>query len=294
MTLAQNTQWMIRRLQTRRPMEIFSRLGEMSRHTALRGSLKAVQRRAHRHPTGLNHLFRVPERDGCLTGIHQEIRNRVITLARQWLNHRASFFALHKAPLGDSIDWHRDYFSGVISPLRYSASINHRDMAVVGNLKYVWELNRLQHLVLLALASIWTGHEAYQEEIARQLRSWHAQNPFMRGVNWKSPLEAGIRLVSWASLAFLTRRIQPLEELFQHCLNESIYQHQYFIRKFYSKHSSANNHLVGEMAGLYIGSVFWPWYRESSAWRSFARQMLIEEITRQVEPDGVGKERATE
>jgi hypothetical protein len=294
MALAQNTQWLIGRLQTMGPMEIFSRLGEMSRHAALRASLEAVERRAHRQHKGLDHLLVAPERDGCLAGIHQGMRHRVVALAMQWLHHRASFFALHEAPLGDSIDWHRDYSSGVRSPLRYSATINQRDVAVVGNLKYVWELNRLQHLVLLALAAVWTGHGAYQEGIARQLLSWRAQNPFMRGVNWKSPLEAGIRLIAWASLAFLTRGIQPLEDLFSQCLKGTIYQHQYFIRKFYSKHSSANNHLVGEMAGLYVGSVFWPWYRESSAWRSFARQKLIEEINRQVEPDGVGQERATE
>jgi hypothetical protein len=77
-------------------------------------------------------------------------------------------------------------------------------------------------------------------------------------------------------------------------MREVIYQHQYFIRKFYSKYSSANNHLIGEMAGLYVGSVFWPWYKESASWRAFARKNIIEEMFRQVEPDGVGKERAVE
>jgi hypothetical protein len=77
-------------------------------------------------------------------------------------------------------------------------------------------------------------------------------------------------------------------------LLETIYQHQYFVSKFYSKHSSANNHVIGEMAGLYVASVFWPCFRESDSWRSLARQKLIEEIVRQVEDDGVGKERATE
>ena len=48
------------------------------------------------------------------------------------------------------------------------------------------------------------------------------------------------------------------------------------------------------MTGLYVGSVFWPWYKESASWRAFARKNIIEEICRQVEPDGVGKERAAE
>jgi len=48
------------------------------------------------------------------------------------------------------------------------------------------------------------------------------------------------------------------------------------------------------MAGLYVASVFWPSYKESSSWRSFSRSKLIEEMARQVEADGVGKERAIE
>lgn len=218
----------------------------------------------------------------------------MLASAGRWLSHRASLFALQNLPLGDAIDWHRDYSNSVQIPIKYSGAIDHRDVAAVGNLKYVWELNRLQHLVLLALASIWTGCEAYKQEIERQLLSWHAQNPFMRGINWKSPLEAALRLISWAFVSFLIGEQKPTVNIFDISLRETIYQHQYFIRNFYSKHSSANNHLIGEMTGLYVASIFWPWYRESDRWRSFARQKLVQELIRQVEPDGVGKERATE
>ena len=294
MILPEKAQWLKNRLQTMGPAEIFSRLSDVGRHVALRATLKGVQRRAQRQPGSSNHLLRVPECHGFLEGIHPQMQDRVVALASRWLDHRASFFALHDVPLGEPIDWHRDYSSGAIGPLRYSGSLNHRDVSAVGNIKYVWELNRLHHLVLLALASIWTGRKAFREEIDSQLLSWCAQNPFMRGLNWKSPLEAGIRLINWAFVSFLTSGADSTEDIFRQHLGAAIYQHQYFIRKFYSKHSSANNHLIGEMAGLYIGSIFWPWYQESNSWRAFARQQLIQEIARQVEPDGVGKERATE
>jgi hypothetical protein len=218
----------------------------------------------------------------------------VIDFADQWLGHRATFFALSKTPLGDPINWHRDYSSGVTGPQKYSGLINYRDVSVAGDVKYIWELNRLQHLVLLALASAWSENQAYETEIKRQILSWQSQNPFMKGVNWTSPLEAGMRLISWAYVLFLHSRSRQRENIYPSTSPEVIYQHQYFIKKFYSKHSSANNHLIGEMAGLYVGAVFWPWYRESAYWRAFARQKLIDEIFRQVEDDGVGKERATE
>jgi hypothetical protein len=149
-------------------------------------------------------------------------------------------------------------------------------------------------LIPLALARTWTGNGNYWEEIENQVASWDKSNPFMMGLNWKSPLEAGLRLISWAYVLFIAGKRGQRRERLHKVLQQTIYQHQYFIRKFYSKHSSANNHLVGEMAGLYVGSVFWPWYSESASWRFFARQKLIDEIDRQVEADGVGKERATE
>jgi Heparinase II/III-like protein/Heparinase II/III N-terminus len=294
MSLPEKTQWLKNRLRATEPLEVFSRLTDVARHIALRASLEGVRRRAYKQSNSANRLHEAPQRSGRLEGMHPDMVNRVVVEASKWLKHRASFFGLHDVPLGEPIEWHRDYSSGVVSPITYSGSIDHRDVRCIGNVKYVWELNRLQHLVLLALASIWIGGEAHREEIDRQVLSWCAQNPFMRGVNWKSTLEAAIRLITWALVSFLGERANLTEDLFHKSLREVIYQHQYFIRNFYSKHSSANNHFIGEMAGLYIGSIFWPWYRESIAWRSFARQQLIQEMARQVEPDGVGKERATE
>jgi uncharacterized heparinase superfamily protein len=241
-------------------------------------------------------------RDSSACALHvssQELKgadgelNRTIATATGWLNHRAGFFALRDVFLGEQIDWHRDYSSGIVGPKKYSVLINHRDAKRLGDVKYIWELNRLHQLVFLALAATWTGKDAYKEEIRNETASWYEQNPFMIGLNWKSALEAGMRLISWALVWFIMGKADP-KQTFHNTFLELIYQHQYFISKFFSKYSSANNHLIGEMAALYISTVCWPYYRESSSWRAFAREKLIEENRRQVEADGVGKERATE
>jgi uncharacterized heparinase superfamily protein len=212
--------------------------------------------------------------------------------AERWLLHQASFFSLEDVSLGDRIDWHRDYASGNRGPMKYSALIDHRRGSTIGDVKYVWELNRLQQLVLLGLAFRQTANTAYRDEIIAQTLSWISSNPFMMGINWKSALEAALRLISWAYVTWLVGDQFPAD--FYDKLRTSIYQHQYFIAKFYSKHSSANNHLVGEMAGLYVASVIWPFYPESNSWRSMARQTLVREISRQVHSDGVGSELSTE
>src|SRR5262245_4374396 len=294
MSFQQKGEWLKNRLQTMGPVEVISRLADVGRHLALRASLKGIQQRPARRHTGLNWSHLVPGIKHQLERVSTRDRDPVIAKADRWLDHHATFFSLDDIPLGDPIDWHRDYSSEMVGSIVYSGLINVRDKDTVGDIKYIWELNRLQHLILLALAGAWTGNANYWEEIEKQVISWDKSNPFMMGLNWKSPLEAGIRLITWAYVSFIADNAGQERERFHKILQHRIYQHQYFIRKFYAKNSSANNHLIGEMAGLYVGSVFWPCYQESAGWRGFARRKLIQEMFRQVEGDGVGKERATE
>jgi hypothetical protein len=276
------------------PAEVISRVADVGHHLALRATLKARESRPRTRLKTSDWRYGLPDIKPQLEEVSTPAQEAVLTAASQWVDHRATFFSLDAVPLGDPIDWHRDYSSGRVGPMKYSGFINAGDKDKVGDIKYIWELNRLQHLIVLALAWRWTGSANYWREIESQILSWNRSNPFMTGVNWKSPLEAGIRLITWAYVAFLTAGLRQPRELYDKVLRRQIYQHQYFIRRFYSKHSSANNHLIGEMAGLYIGSVLWPWFKESKSWRTFSKQKLIQENGRQIEGDGVGKERATE
>jgi len=47
-------------------------------------------------------------------------------------------------------------------------------------------------------------------------------------------------------------------ERFKRCWLDSVYQHARFVHGYFSRHSSANNHLIGEAAGLYIAGLTWP------------------------------------
>jgi hypothetical protein len=287
-------EWLKNRVESMEPAEMISRVADVGRHLALCAYRKNVRREADNRSNEFSGSDQFPDIARQLNQVPPRTRDAVIAVANGSLQHRASFFSLVDMPLGEPIDWHRDYSSGVTGPRTYSGFINTRDSSTIGNVRYTWELNRLQHLILLALAWRWTGNADYWREIENQIVSWDRSNPFMRGVNWKSPLEAGIRLITWAYVEFLTAGLRQQGELYNQALRTQIYQHQYFIRRLYSKHSSANNHLIGEMAGLYIGSVVWPWYKESPSWQTFSKRKLIQEIARQIEPDGVAKERATE
>jgi hypothetical protein len=124
--------WLTLRLQTMSPGEVLWRLSEMVGHMRLRTRLEGIRRQASRRSAYPCPLFHAPEFNGQVERTSEEIRRRILKNADQWLRHRANLFALHDVSLGDSIEWHRDYSSGVIGPLRYSGLINHRDPAIAG------------------------------------------------------------------------------------------------------------------------------------------------------------------
>ena len=294
MISAARLQWMVNRLRSMDPKEVVSRMFDVGRHGVIYATRQRLPQRARRRVRGRDSAPAMPRAAWRAWRICPEAQLRCLAQADGWLQQRICLFGSEITASGPSIDWHRDYSGSLRGPETYSGMLDHRDAAVVGDVKHIWELNRLHHLTSLALAYIWTEKDAYWETIEQHSRSWVEQNPFMVGLNWKSPLEAGIRLISWALVAWLTADEARSSDLFRRGLRDTIYAHQYFIRTFYSKHSSANNHLIGEMAGLYIGAVCWPWFRESARWRALAREQLIRALDEQVNADGVGRELATE
>ncbi len=216
----------------------------------------------------------------------------LISEAEDYLNHRWLFFGLNKNE--NKIDWHFDPQYGVTAPLVFGFSINHRSEVIVGNIKNIWEKNRHHHLTVLSSAYYLTGDERYSTEVKHQLESWINQNPYLVGVNWTHPLEQGIRLISWVYLFHLLKGSEHYDYLFgkEGVLWKSIFEHQKFIELTYSRGSSANNHLIGEMAGLYMASKIWPVFTLSEKWKKLSLEILEKELVRQTYNDGVNKELA--
>lgn len=201
-----------------------------------------------------------------------------------------------KLSLKESFDWHRDPETGRRSPLTFGKKINYRDSSLVGNAKVLWELGRHQHLVPLSLAYAVTNEEGYISLLTSQINEWIAQNPFGRGIHWCSALEVALRLISWAFIhSFLSlRRPGGVFSLIgnREQLEEVIYQHAYFIQNYFSRHSSANNHLIGELVGLWISCNVFDLGKAGKSWKHQAKEELEQEAIKQVWEDGVNKEQA--
>ena len=215
-------------------------------------------------------------------------------VAEGWLD----VFALRGLDLGTPPRWNRDPKTGIEAPLRFGKTLDYRDANLVGDIKYLWEPNR--HLQLVTLAQAWSLSQEpkYLEALREQLESWFLACPFPYGANWSSALEPAIRLINWAVawqlLGFSQVKIrrEKSEAEFEKRWLASIYQHLSFIRGWYSRHSSANNHLIGEAAAVYLACATWPYWPQSKAWQAEARAILEREALAQNGPDGVNREQA--
>lgn len=192
------------------------------------------------------------------------------------------------------IDWHLDPQTNITAPLDFALDLNYRQADLVGNVKNIWEKNRHHHLTILALAYSLTQNEDYAIAVEQQLLSWIKENPVLQGVNWASSLELAVRLISWTWCDRLLRGSQVHEDLFgdRGSLWSSIYWHQWLIAEHYSHGSSSNNHLIGEMAGLFITATLFPVFPESSGWQSLARKILEREVSKQTFECGINREQA--
>ncbi|MDG2047841.1 MAG: alginate lyase family protein [Halioglobus sp.] len=207
-------------------------------------------------------------------------------------------FALSPASLGAIPLWNTDPKSGTHAPLSFGRSLDYRNAEVVGDIKYLWEPNRHLQWVVLAQAYALSRERRFLDGFAQQLSSWLEQCPYPLGPNWTSSLELGIRLINWSIVWQLIggQRSELFEgiqgqELRQRWLC-SIYQHCHSINLYWSRYSSANNHLIGEAAGLYIASVTWPFWYQCKRWGDVSYKILLDEALKQNTEDGVNREQA--
>jgi alkylhydroperoxidase/carboxymuconolactone decarboxylase family protein YurZ len=207
-------------------------------------------------------------------------------------------FALEGVELGSPPRWNRDPKTGVEAPLSFGKLLDYRDPRRVGDIRYLWELSRHSHLVTLAQAYALSGDARYSDVIRRHLESWFASCPCGMGPNWSSALEPAIRLINWSvAWQLLGGASAPLFEgaegaRFRQRWLDCVFQHARFIRGHFSLYSSANNHLIGEAAGLYVAAITWPHWPHARMWLAQAKAILEREALSQNTFDGVNREQA--
>lgn len=195
-------------------------------------------------------------------------------------------------------DWNRDPVTRQPIPLTFGLFIDFRHVGEGIDIKHLWELNRHVWWVTLAQAWALTKDSRYLQRIERLLDSWLQSCPYALGPNWTSPVEHGIRLINWSlvwhligaeqSPIFQGQRGQQLLARWEAC----IYQHMRFASDNYSYYSSADNHLIGEAAGVYVAAQTWDLWPEGRKLCVRANELLESETLKQFAADGVNLEQA--
>jgi hypothetical protein len=221
---------------------------------------------------------------GGAKGIFPGLAAELTVLARQVVAHRFTVFGVDVA-FGPAIDWHLDPKTGRRWPLEFWGDIDYRNGTKVGGIKFAWELNRLHHLPLLALAHGVTGDALYRRELFEQLASWLAANPYPKGINWISGIELGIRLVN-LTYALMLLGADELSTAERRIIFEFVRLHGRHLDRYPSRHSSCANHAIAEALGLYIAGAAFPGLPEAAGWKRRGASTLEEQILRQIHADG--------
>ena len=183
--------------------------------------------------------------------------------------------------------WTLDPVSGTHWP-GAGARAGYRQHGDRGDVKFVWEPNRLQMLQPLALLAA-HGDTAAEQLGWDILDCWMTTNPPYQGVNWSSGIEIASRVAS--VLVFLSG-VRALDASRSGKVRRFLSAHVSMLARYPSLHSSSNNHRVAELCALLLVSVCAPGLRLRSGEPHAIMAELEEQVVRQFHPDGVGAEQS--
>jgi hypothetical protein len=207
--------------------------------------------------------------------------------------HRWHLFGSSEQIFGPEIDWLREPASGTRWPADY-----HADLKLEWNqgtdLRILWELNRLQHLITLAQAFSLTKDEQFAVEFFSQIDSWRSANPVGKGPNWACAMEAAIRAINLLACFEVFRHSKRLTPSNLASLLSLFDSHGRHIRRNLEfSYISTSNHYLSDVVGLLWLGLMLPELEAADGWRDFGLKEMLREMDKQVLPDGADFEAST-
>ena len=277
--------WYLRRLRRMGPAEIAFRVREQALRWSDRRRTFGWETFAA-FPGELRGLpgLRLADADEAHRAAAAAVRDRLLQRDLGWLGQAWP-------ELGDdwlATLWTLDPVSGTPWP-GAGTRAGYRDKQHRGDVKFVWEPNRLQMLQPLALLAAHGDHAA--EQLGWDiLTAWMAANPPYGGVNWSSGIEAASRVVS--VLVFMAGASSAERAAHDPRLRQFLAAHARLLWRYPSLHSSANNHRVSELAALLVLQLSAPGLTPPGLGPAATLAALETEVTQQFHPDGVGAEQS--
>ncbi|KWX66507.1 alginate lyase family protein [Mycobacterium sp. NAZ190054] len=231
-----------------------------------------------------------PERARRVAQKYPDECRQLVAEADRLLAGQRTYLGYGAVNVGTAVDWNLDPNTGYRWPAAASTRIDHR--VAPSDPKWIWELNRLQHLPVLAQAWLLTGDTRYADTAFDHLDSWLDQNPPGTGIAWRGAFEAGIRATSVAvALQGLRNSPAMTPQRYRNTVRMLDVSARYCWRAR-SRFSSANNHVIGEMSGLIVVHLLFPELAAPAALFRPALDTISAEAGRLILPDGAGAEQS--
>jgi hypothetical protein len=211
----------------------------------------------------------------------------IVRRAQHICSHRFDLLGYEQLEFGAVIDWHQDIVHGKRSPFKPWFQIRYLDFEEVGDSKVIWELNRHQHLVILARAYLFTRNKHFADELFREWYDWWQENPYPIGINWASSLEVAFRSLSWLWVRHLLEGSSVTLARFSQDSLRALAISGRHIERYLSTYFSPNTHLLGEAVALFFIGTLCPQLSAAKRWQHLGWEIILQESARQVQSDGM-------
>ena len=161
----------------------------------------------------------------------------------------------------------------------------------LGDVKYILELNKFNHLVRVALTYYYTNDDKYLNFIIGSINGWRNEIIPYRSVCQRIIMDMGFRIINLIQISILCSKSNMFSEICIPKINGIIYDQVSAIHRFHTakwfKTGNGNNHVTGEMIGAIVGSL-WLEYLSIFVKRRYNSYMkyLIDVLDRTISSSG--------
>ena len=220
-----------------------------------------------------------------------------------WRDRESSLVEGHNTASADAVMEHSFNFQGRAAELPDDIDWNFNAYAPsepAYTPEWTYQLNRFGFWVTLGRAYWATGDEKYAEEFVAQMTDWIVNEPAPvlgspnTAPTWRT-IEQGIRAAgSWMNAYYYFLGSPSMTPEAHELFLKSFVEHGRTLTRMTVEHPEhGGNWVTMECNGLAHIGVMFPEFEEAERWREVAYGRLLEELDRQVYPDGAQKELTT-
>jgi hypothetical protein len=217
--------------------------------------------------------------------------SRVLRSADRAMAHEVDMLGSGPIRLGARIDWHRDYKTGYRWPPAYFKDIDYANLDRPSDVKFPWELSRMQWMIPLGQAYAVAGNETYATCARDILLDWIGENPVGGSVNWSCTMDVALRILSWSWFFHAFKHSESWRDpAFRSAFLRALYLHADFTARNLERSDVNGNHFAADAAGLTFAGMFFGDVGRARYWLDTGWVILSGELPLQVFSDGVDHE----